>query len=220
MLAIPSREQLIRMLGYMLDENEFLSPHGIRSVSRYNQAPSLRPAEWNPGLVRRLQPGRQHHEPVRWQLQLARADLVSDQLPASIEALERYHHFYGETLKDRRCPTGSGQHDEPRTRLPPNSNAGSPPSSCPDRMARALMPHRWDVTRTIRSGAITCSSTNISTATTGAALGRSIRPAGRRLSRTACAVCAEAVGDICAIPSFPSCRERRLRLAKFHFALT
>ena len=37
MLAIPSREQLVRMLGYMLDEKEFLSPYGIRSVSRYHQ---------------------------------------------------------------------------------------------------------------------------------------------------------------------------------------
>jgi hypothetical protein len=37
MLAIPSRERLIRMLHYMLDENEFLSPFGIRSVSRYHK---------------------------------------------------------------------------------------------------------------------------------------------------------------------------------------
>ncbi|MBC8122191.1 MAG: glucosidase, partial [Gemmatimonadaceae bacterium] len=37
LLAIPSREQLERVLGYLLDENEFLSPHGIRSVSRVHK---------------------------------------------------------------------------------------------------------------------------------------------------------------------------------------
>lgn len=36
LLAIPSRDKLIRVLGYMLDEAEFLSPYGIRSLSRYH----------------------------------------------------------------------------------------------------------------------------------------------------------------------------------------
>src|SRR5262249_34328713 len=34
LLALPSRERLERVLRYMLDEHEFLSPHGIRSLSR------------------------------------------------------------------------------------------------------------------------------------------------------------------------------------------
>src|SRR5437899_11288572 len=33
MLAIPTRERLQRALRYMLDENEFFSPYGLRSVS-------------------------------------------------------------------------------------------------------------------------------------------------------------------------------------------
>jgi hypothetical protein len=37
LLAIPSRERLERVLGYMLDENEFLSSYGIRSVSKYHE---------------------------------------------------------------------------------------------------------------------------------------------------------------------------------------
>src|SRR5207248_3562276 len=36
LLAIPSRERLERVLHYMLNESEFLSPYGIRSVSRYH----------------------------------------------------------------------------------------------------------------------------------------------------------------------------------------
>jgi DNA-binding beta-propeller fold protein YncE len=34
MLALPTQERLRRALCYMLDENEFLSPYGLRSVSR------------------------------------------------------------------------------------------------------------------------------------------------------------------------------------------
>jgi hypothetical protein len=34
LLAVPSRERLTRVLEYVLDENEFLSPYGVRSLSR------------------------------------------------------------------------------------------------------------------------------------------------------------------------------------------
>jgi hypothetical protein len=37
LLAIPSRARLERVLKYMLDENEFLSPYGLRSVSKFHQ---------------------------------------------------------------------------------------------------------------------------------------------------------------------------------------
>ena len=37
LLAIPSLERLLRVLRYMLDENEFLSPYGIRSLSKFHQ---------------------------------------------------------------------------------------------------------------------------------------------------------------------------------------
>ena len=36
LLSILNRRKLERVLSYMLDENEFLGPHGIRSLSRYH----------------------------------------------------------------------------------------------------------------------------------------------------------------------------------------
>ena len=107
MLAIPSRQRLIRMLHYMLDENEFLSPHGIRSVSLYhrehpfdlqwdNQTLSV---AYNAGDSRTgLFGGNSNWRGPVW-------------FPINyliVEALERYHHFYGDTLKVE-CPTGSGR---------------------------------------------------------------------------------------------------------------
>lgn len=37
LLAIPSKERLEKILAYLFDEKEFLSPHGIRSLSRYHE---------------------------------------------------------------------------------------------------------------------------------------------------------------------------------------
>ena len=106
MLAIPSREQLVRMLGYMLDEKEFLSPYGIRSVSAYHK---------------------DHPYVLKWDCEDLRVDYTPGDsttglfggnsnwrgpiwMPINyllIEALERYHHFYGNALTVE-CPTGSG----------------------------------------------------------------------------------------------------------------
>ena len=106
MLSIPSREKLVRMLHYMLDENEFLSPHGIRSVSRYHKDHPYT-LKWNgedlsvgynPGdSTTGLFGGNSNWRGPIW-------------FPINyllVESLERYHHFYGDTLKVE-CPTGSG----------------------------------------------------------------------------------------------------------------
>jgi hypothetical protein len=106
LLAMPSRERLERMLRYMLDENEFLSPFGIRSVSKYHERNpyvfhvngteyrvDYVPGESNSGLFG----GNSNWRGPIW-------------FPINyllIEALERYHHFYGDGLMVE-CPTGSG----------------------------------------------------------------------------------------------------------------
>ena len=48
LLAIPSRPRLERILRYVLDENEFLSPFGVRSLSRVHKD---RPYTCSPGGI-------------------------------------------------------------------------------------------------------------------------------------------------------------------------
>jgi hypothetical protein len=107
LLAIPSRERLTRVLRYLLDEQEFLSPHGIRALSRVHRERPFSigvngethqvdyvPGESNSGMFG----GNSNWRGPVW-------------FPVNyllVEALERYHHFYGDSLKVE-CPTGSGR---------------------------------------------------------------------------------------------------------------
>jgi hypothetical protein len=107
LLAIPSRRRLTRVLGYLLDETEFLSPYGLRSVSKaHERAPytyhhagqefrvDYVPGESNTGLFG----GNSNWRGPIW-------------FPVNyllVEALQRYHHFYGDDLKVE-CPVGSGR---------------------------------------------------------------------------------------------------------------
>ncbi len=106
LLAIPTRERLERVLRYMLDEQEFLSPYGIRSLSRVHLA---RP------YVLELDGARHevHYTPAEsdtgafggnsnW-----RGPVWFPVNYMIVEALKRYHHFYGDALTVE-CPTGSG----------------------------------------------------------------------------------------------------------------
>jgi hypothetical protein len=107
LLAIPTRERLERVLRYVFDEQEFLSPHGVRSLSRkYADTP----------YVLRLD-GEEHH--VAYVPGDADSGLFGGNsnwrgpvwFPVNyllIEALERYHHFYGDSFT-MEFPTGSGR---------------------------------------------------------------------------------------------------------------
>jgi len=107
LLAIPSRERLDRVLRYLLDENEFLSPFGIRSLSRAHKdrpyvfhvgSEEYRvdyvPAESTSGLFG----GNSNWRGPIW-------------FPVNFllaEALERYHYYYGDSFRVE-CPVGSGR---------------------------------------------------------------------------------------------------------------
>jgi hypothetical protein len=106
LLAIPSRQRLERVLRYLLDETEFLSPYGLRSVSKFHEK---HPYEFRAdGEVHRVDyvPG----ESNTWLFggnSNWRGPIWFPVNYLLIEALERYDHFYGDTLKVE-CPARSG----------------------------------------------------------------------------------------------------------------
>jgi hypothetical protein len=128
LLAIPSRDRLERVLRYALDESEFLSDHGIRALSRVHKERPYRfhaggetyqvayePAESSIGLFG----GNSNWRGPVW-------------FPVNfllVEALERYHHFYRDSLKVE-CPTGSGQ----------MMNLGEVAAEISSRLARIFLP--------------------------------------------------------------------------------
>ena len=107
LLAIPSRDKLTRVLKVLLDEDEFLSPFGIRSLSRYHHDHpfelSIRGEQRSVSYV----PG----ESDSWMFggnSNWRGPIWFPMNYLLIEALERYHAFYGDEFKIE-CPSGSGQ---------------------------------------------------------------------------------------------------------------
>jgi hypothetical protein len=107
LLSIVQQEQLRRVLRFMLDENEFLSPYGIRALSRFHKdnpyvlqingtshRVDYEPADSSTGLFGGNSNWR---GPVWFPLNY----LI-------IESLQKFHHYFGNDFKVE-CPVGSGQ---------------------------------------------------------------------------------------------------------------
>ncbi len=103
--AVPS-DRLERLLGYALSEDEFLSPHGVRSLSKHH---ADRPFVFDEG-------GKQHR--VAYTPGVSRNPLFGGNsnwrgpvwFPLNYlfaEALDRYHHFYGDRIT-MPCPSAEG----------------------------------------------------------------------------------------------------------------
>jgi hypothetical protein len=106
-LALLTPDRLRRILTKMLDENEFLGPHGIRSISKFHQQHpyvlhvggreyrvDYLPAESNTGMFG----GNSNWRGPVW-------------MPVNvliIRALENFYLYYGDNFKIE-CPTGSGK---------------------------------------------------------------------------------------------------------------
>jgi Mannosylglycerate hydrolase MGH1-like glycoside hydrolase domain/Glycosyl hydrolase family 63 C-terminal domain len=107
LLAMPARHRLVRMLRYVLDENEFLSPYGIRSLSKAHSEHPFTLRVGDDVYTVRYSPGESDtyifggNSNWRGPIWFPINYLV-------IEALERYHHFYGDSLTVE-YPTGSGR---------------------------------------------------------------------------------------------------------------
>lgn len=106
-LSLVDRQRLRSVLRYLLDGEEFLSPHGVRALSRYHRDHPFRlsamgtdhrvdyePAESSTGLFG----GNSNWRGPIW-------------FPVNyllIESLQKFHYYLGDSFKVE-CPTGSGR---------------------------------------------------------------------------------------------------------------
>ena len=79
LVSMVSPDQLAGVVATLFDEEAFLSPHGLRSLSKRHEATYFVPGR--PGRRDRLPARRVPDRDVRRELQLARTGLVADQLP-------------------------------------------------------------------------------------------------------------------------------------------
>jgi hypothetical protein len=107
LLSLLRGHRMKRLLSRMLDENEFLSPYGVRAISKVHEGQpyvfrvdgmdlSVRylPAESDSGLFG----GNSNWRGPIW-------------FPVNfliIESLQKFHHYYGDDFKVE-CPVGSGR---------------------------------------------------------------------------------------------------------------
>jgi hypothetical protein len=107
LLSVLARSRLLRVLEYMLDESEFLSPHGIRALSKYHQQ--------NPFILR--VDGQEHrvdYEPAESSTGLFggnsnwRGPVWFPTNFLIIESLQKFNHYFGSDVQVE-FPTGSGQ---------------------------------------------------------------------------------------------------------------
>jgi hypothetical protein len=106
LLSIVDREKLRRILNVMLDEREFLSPHGIRAISQFHRDhPYMLSVD---GMVHRVD-----YEPAESTTGLFggnsnwRGPIWFPLNYLLIESLQKFHHYLGEDFKVE-FPTGSG----------------------------------------------------------------------------------------------------------------
>jgi len=107
LLSLVNREQLESVLRYLLSESEFLSPYGIRAVSKFHKD--------NPYVL--SVNGMEHrvdYEPAESSTELFggnsnwRGPIWFPINFLLLEALQKFHHFYGDRLRVE-LPTGSGK---------------------------------------------------------------------------------------------------------------
>jgi len=159
LLAIPSQEKLQRVLRVLLDESEFLSDYGVRSLSKRHESEpyelEVRGENHRIAYVPGESDSYMFGGNSNW-----RGPIWFPTTFLLIEALERYHDFYGDSFKVE-CPTGSGQFmtlreasNEINRRLTriflPQNKSGRPclasshsPEACPDSWQGELLFHEY-----------------------------------------------------------------------------
>lgn len=108
MLAIANQERLPLIMSKLLDESEFLSDYGIRSISKFHKANPfkmrLNGAEFGVGYEPAESTTGMFGGNSNW-----RGPIWFPLNYLIIESLQQYHQYFGDTLKVE-CPSGSGKY--------------------------------------------------------------------------------------------------------------
>jgi hypothetical protein len=106
LLSLVDRKQLVRIVSYMVNKEEFYSPHGLRALSKYHAAhPYILSVNSNEYRV--------DYEPGESQSGLFggnsnwRGPVWFPMNFLMIESLQKFHHYYGDDFRVE-CPSGSG----------------------------------------------------------------------------------------------------------------
>ncbi|XP_064612918.1 uncharacterized protein LOC135476728 [Liolophura sinensis] len=108
LLSVLTKPKLVRVLGHMLDENEFLSPYGIRSMSKYHKDHPFFYHDGDQEYFVDYEPGESTttlfggNSNWRGPVWFCVNFLIA-------ENMLRFDYFYGDTLLVE-CPLGSGNH--------------------------------------------------------------------------------------------------------------
>ncbi|SOV02781.1 related to glucosidase I [Ustilago sp. UG-2017a] len=108
LLSMVSRERLELILKRMLDENEFLSPHGVRSLSKDHQKNPFHVNVGGEDFGVGYWPG-DSHSPMFGGNSNWRGPIWICVNFLLIESLQRFYQYYGDSFKVE-CPTGSGDY--------------------------------------------------------------------------------------------------------------
>jgi hypothetical protein len=107
LLSLVDGKQLVRILSYMVNPQEFFSAHGLRALSKFHvEHPYILSANGNEYRV--------DYEPGESQSGLFggnsnwRGPIWFPVNFLMIESLQKFHHYYGDDFRVE-CPTGSGQ---------------------------------------------------------------------------------------------------------------
>src|SRR5205085_2419363 len=107
LLSLLTRERLVRVLSKMLDENEFLGPYGIRSLSRFHRehpfVTSVDGQEYRVDYLPAESDSGMFGGNSNW-----RGPVWMPMNALIVRALMLYYLYYGDELKVE-CPTGSGK---------------------------------------------------------------------------------------------------------------
>ncbi len=109
LLAMMRGHRIKRVLARVLDETQFLSDYGVRSLSKWHKEHPIAAAMPRPEFVIWITNPANPQEAPSAAIPIGAAPIWFPVNYLIIESLQKFHHYYGDDFKIE-CPTGSGKY--------------------------------------------------------------------------------------------------------------